>query len=137
MIQNTHFFTQPGFKLNQIPTTQDYIGGLGKHFSTCHGYNLFGQFVHAYWEDRKDIVVDMQSIDGENRTVSLRLCLVETIVLKESEIPGIQEQFAIVAASYGWKTAHIDYRIFHPNLCRLSDIWLYTNLEPKKETQCP
>lgn len=137
MTQNMPFFTQPAFKLNQMPTTQEYISGLGKHFLTCHGYNLFGQFVNAHWKDRKDIIIDTQLIDGENRTVSLRLCLAETMIMKESDIPGVQEQFAVVAASYGWKTAHIDYRIFHSNLCRLTNIWLYTNLEPKKETQCP
>lgn len=136
MPQNMPFFTQPAFKLNQMPTITDYARDLGKHFLTCHGYNLFGQFVHTYWEDGKDTVIEKVN-DDQNRTVSLRLCLAETMIVNERDIPGIQEQFAVVAASYGWSRAHIDYRIFHPNLCRLSYLWLYTNLEPKEQAQCP
>lgn len=117
----------PKYELNYFPSYDEYCFNLGKYFSNVHGYSLFGQFVDAYWKNRHEIIYKTEEVDGVTRTENLRFTLKETIVLKESEIPLIQEQFAYVAAAHGWKTGHIDYQFFYSKMCRLSNLWLYIN----------
>ncbi len=110
---------------NYIPSQEEYLARVAKYFLYARGYNLFGNFVDLNSNRPNEMVQNCQHVDGIMVPTNVRLSLTETIVLKESEIPAVQEEFAIVATAHGWKTGHIDYRIFHPNLCVLSNLWLY------------
>lgn len=110
---------------NYIPTQEEYLSNLAEYFPNVRGYNLFGHFVNLKCNRPNEIIENCQDDDNVTNLSSIRISLVQTIVLNESEIPAIQEEFAIVAAAHGWKTGHIDYRIFHPKLCMLSNLWLY------------
>lgn len=121
------------FTLNHIPSMEKYADSLAEYFSNSFGYNLFGQIVDVQANRPQDLVANTEFAGGLMRVASLRLSLPGMIVLKESEIPAVQEQFAFVAAAHGWKTAHIDYQFFYSKMCRLTNIWLYHNYNENKQ----